>query len=664
MHWRNFCLIFIILFSSSLPIISDFSKGETIVESNDAPETVPGPFESNDITPILVNACEPINCVLNSSSADSVEIKGSFADSEDKDVYWINSNSTIKNITYEVCINTSTVPLSIYSTFRNPTDKWLNNGEVLISDTPTSDLKCKKYPMINEENEEFWIKASSLSTSGNYSLIIKSQQIDIVGQEFKENLTHMMYENKGVSANSSLGKSTVRVLNHSINEGQLWNLEIISDSPYSTYSKCHLFTGETIDCLMKNSSSVQDLHKIAFDYYSPKYIEHIEIFLEMSLWLGNWEVKNSISKQGDPFMGNAGDAPGNLTDLQCEGNCKEFEVNTGIRHIGHMPLAVFDEADVWVLEINGNEYETYFVEIEILCEAGSILLEIHSPNPDGTMNITHLTPTTSTYEKLQTELSTGTHYVKLINIWMGESQDWEYGDLNKSITTYEIQIKSIINYTNNNQTFVVSEELLFWDNILLWFMGICFIIPMIWVLFNLRKDKLRMELLLHDKKRLARLRSLSLSSEIDEVRSDLSLFIKSITNVNWDILLETWGNPDLSYVTKSISVNSWKLNPGLSNNGGLPILVIVEAHEKDWEIAAIKFESKNNSEWNVLSLQPNLLFRNNEIFLDTIKVGNRVSLEVELEGNAADIQINISGMSEGKPVAIKTSNSLKVLEEE
>ena len=173
-----------------------------------------------------------------------------------------------------------------------------------------------------------------------------------------------------------------------------------------------------------------------------------------------------------------------------------------------------------------------------------------------------------------------------------------------------------------------------------------------------------MELLLHDKKRLARLRSLSLSSEIDDVRSDLSLFIKSITNVNWDILLETWGNPDLSYVTKSISVNSWKLNPGLSNNGGIPILVIVEAHEKDWEIASIKFESMNNSEWNVLSLQPNLLYRNNEIFLDTIKVGNRVSLEVELEGNAEDIQINISGMSEGKPVAVKTSNSLKVLEEE
>jgi len=173
-----------------------------------------------------------------------------------------------------------------------------------------------------------------------------------------------------------------------------------------------------------------------------------------------------------------------------------------------------------------------------------------------------------------------------------------------------------------------------------------------------------MDLLLHDKKRLARLRNLSSNSEIDEVKSDLSLFIKSITNVNWEILLDTWGNPDLSHITESMSVNSWKLDPALSNKGGIPILVIIETQQTDWEIAAIKFESKNNIEWNVLSLQPNLLYRNNEIFLDTIKVGNRVFLEVELEGNATNLQIHISGMSEGKPVAIKTPNSMSLLEEE
>ena len=37
----------------------------------------------------------------------------------------------------------------------------------------------------------------------------------------------------------------------------------------------------------------------------------------------------------------------------------EFEVNTGLRYLGTMPLGIFDEADVWILQINGNEFETY-----------------------------------------------------------------------------------------------------------------------------------------------------------------------------------------------------------------------------------------------------------------------------------------------------------------
>jgi len=663
MHWRSFGVIFLFLFAAILPIISNFSTAEHIFEFSDSPESIPTPSESHNIMPITVNACEPENCVLDSSSSDFAEITGNFSNSEDKDVYWINSNSTIKKITYEVCINSSTVPLSITSYYRNPTDTLLISAGVLVSETPAINSICKKYPMLNETNEEFWIKMSSLSTSGNYSIIIKSQQIKIVGQEFNENLTHVYFENKGVSANSSLGSTPVQILNHSINEGELWSLEIFSDSPHSMNSICHMANGDVVDCFEKNSSFFENFHKTTFDYYSPLGIEHIEIKIEMELWLGNWQVKNSLSKEGDPFMGNAGDAPGNLTELQCNQNCQEFTANTGLRHIGNMPLGIFDEADVWILTINGEEYETFLVEIELLCDAGSIMLEIHSPNSDGTMNITYIVPTSSTLEKLQTEVSPGTHYVKLINIKLGNVQNWSYGDLNQSITTYEIQIKTIKNQTNNN-TYIVSEELLYWDNILLWFMGFCFISPMIWVLFNIRKDSQRMELLLHDRSRLARLRTIKSTSEINEVKSDLSIFIRAITKLDWDVLLETWGVPDLSYVTKSISINSWKLDPALANNDGIPMLIIIETHETDWEIAALKFESTNNIEWNVVSLQPNLLYRNHEVFLDTVKVGNKVILEAEIKGKGEDIQMHISGMSEGKPVAVKTVNSMEIFEEE
>ena len=648
-----------------MPIISSFSTAETIFEFSDAPENIPDPHNSHEIMPITVNACEPITCALNSSSSDFIEIIGNFSNSEDKDVYWVNSNSTIKNVTYEVCINSSTVPLSIFSTFRNPTSGIITNGEVLISDTPTITSICNKYPMINEENEEFWLSIRSLSTSGNYSIIIKSQQINVVGQEFNENSTHIIYENKGVSANSSLGKTFVQILNHPLNEKQLWNLEVFSDSPHSINSKCYLTNGEMIDCFNKNSSTYENIHRTIFDYYSPLGIEHIEIFLEMELAIGNWQVKNSLSKKGDPFMGNAGDAPGNITDLQCEEIlCQEFVTNSGMIYAGSMPSSIFDEADVWSLNIIGDESETFLIEIQILCEIGTVLLELHYTDLNGTINKTDLVPITSKWNTLQVEVSPGTHYLKLINVRTTGITNWNYGDLNISNTNYELQVKWIKNQTNSQDYFEVSEELLFWDNILLWTMGLCFISPMIWVLFNIRKDTRRMELLLHDRARLARLRTITSTSEINEVKYDLSIFIRAITKLDWDILLETWGEPDLSYVTESISINSWKLDPELANKGGIPMLIIIETHEKDWEIAALKFESTNNLEWGIVSLQPNLLFRNHEVFLDTIKVGNKVTLEAEIKGEGTDIQMHISGMSEGKPVAVKTPISMSVLEEE
>ena len=159
MHWRNLCLISVILFSSILPIISTHSAAEQIIESNDASENIPNPSENHNITAISIDACQPKDCALNISMTNIIEIKGNFTDSEDKDSYWIQSNSTIKDVTYEVCINSSTVPFSITPYVRSPsTNQLLSTGNPLISETPTNIVICDKYPIINEEEDEFWIK--------------------------------------------------------------------------------------------------------------------------------------------------------------------------------------------------------------------------------------------------------------------------------------------------------------------------------------------------------------------------------------------------------------------------------------------------------------------------------------------------------------------------
>ena len=668
MHRANLCLISIVIFCMICPNTAmSSSTNEVITGSNDAPENIPNPSEEHNINPISIDPCSINDCLLNTSISNYYEIKGNFTNSDDKDVFWIKSNSINKLITYNLCINSTSVPISITSHIRNTENTSIISADLennLVSEIPTNNLICKNYPVINENTEEFWIKINSLSTSGNYSIIFNSQQIETNGQELNGNLTHIEYTNKGISGNKSLGHTTLSVLNHSISEGQLWNLELLSNQPHKITSLCNYKNETQKICFEINSSSPQEFYKTNFIYYAPKEVKSIEIVVEITSWLGSWNVKNSLSKSGDPFMGDAEDAPGNLTDLQCGQKCQEFEANTGLTYSGSMPTSIFDQADVWKINILGNESETFLVEIQLQCDPNSVVLEFHSTDINDNINLTYIVPNDSNWNSLQVEVSPGTHYIRLINIKLGNSFDWEYGDLNKPVTNYELKLKWIQNETDTNFIFEVNEELIFWDNILLWFLGLCMISPMIWVLFNIRKDRAKMQLLLHDKKRLGRLRKLNSQSEINEVKADLNLFIRSITNMDWEILLDNWGVPDLNYVTDSISINSWKLDAAIANNGGIPLLIIIETHIKDWEIAGLKFESSNNLEWNIVSLLPNLLFRNHEVFLDTIKVGNKVTLEVELKGDGKDVQIHISGMSEGKPVAVKTTTSIELLEEE
>ena len=668
MYRRNLCIFIIIIFALICPLNSVSSSNKIIEESEDYIGDIPSPTELHNIEKLVIEPCNSSNrCSLNSSYSNFNEIRASFNSSDDRDVFWFHTNSTENIVVYEVCINNSSVPLLIQSYKRNSINPSLSSLDIegnLISDTPATNLICKKYPPIDESNSELWIKVSTLSTSGNYSLVIKSHPVQLNGQSFNERKSYFEFSNDGSSANSSLGITRTIMINHSISEGQFWELQLIANTPHKVISICHYNDLTKSICFEKNSTKVEELHEINYEYYAPKNIEYIEVNLETQSWFIKWNIKNKLQNLSDPFMHGNQDAPGNLSHLQCEEKCPEFIGNTGLTYSGTMPLSIFDEADVWEIKINGSEYDTFFIEINIKCEPYSIVLELHFYDNNGNSNLTYIVPDTSNWNTLQAEIPSGTHYIRLISTNAGNVRDWEYGDLNKSNVNYELKVKWIKNQTDFNLTYEVSEELLFWDRILVWFIGICMTLPMIWVLFNLKRDRAKMKLLLHDENRLGRLRKLTSKSEIIEAKEDLKLFINSITNLDWDILLKNWGIPDLSYVSESITVNTWKLDKKIANNNGLPLLIIIETHVRDWEIAALKFESSHDSDWGILSLQPNLLFRNNEIFLDTIKVGNKITIKVEVSGICNDLQINISGMAKGKPVAIKTPNSIIFEEEE
>ena len=52
--------------------------------------------------------------------------------------------------------------------------------------------------------------------------------------------------------------------------------------------------------------------------------------------------------------------------------------------------------------------------------------------------------------------------------------------------------------------------------------------------------------------------------------------------------------------------------------------------EFEWSVAALKFEANEGTDWVVSSVEPKLLYRSNEVFLDTIYTNARVFIRVDL----------------------------------
>ena len=57
-------------------------------------------------------------------------------------------------------------------------------------------------------------------------------------------------------------------------------------------------------------------------------------------------------------------------------------------------------------------------------------------------------------------------------------------------------------------------------------------------------------------------------------------------------------------------------------------------------------------------MSPTSLYDGDEIFLDTLKVGSTRFLQLQLEGTASGLDLHLSGLVEGKPLAAVPARAL------
>ena len=649
---------------NEIPIPAESTEGHVVLTTDLCRLNIANTMESTDLEGLWIS--EHWNC-------EKLVWNGTFEEHDDNDVLKIENTDIADIGMIRICIENSEIPMEIELWARN-TSALVEIDNSIKAETPAQISICKIYGASNSSNNEHWLNLNSLSTSGNYSIsVILFEFAEIRGgvDEIQLPLSIVTpitivplepstqfivaYSDKGVHDSINISVS---------NPHMIYNLKSYSTNPHQIKMYCSDSADLEWECGTLYSSFKNDLNQIDFTYYPTKNASKIEIEIVTDT-VGTWIVTNQ--EKHNYSDSENGDAEYNLENCKNEINScpKYINANMGTWERGYLPLSIYDEADVWTLEIPGNDGDTFIGQINARSnQEDTVFLEIWSVKTDGNITTNQITLGTN-WKSLSIDFESGKHYIKFTNLMLlASEQNWSYGDQNQTLITYDLQVDWVSNYTNNSEIIGPSDELLFWDNILIWSMGPLFLLPLIYVVITTRIEVSRRNELLFDLERLKRLRKILSEDDLKEARLDLKVSLKALANIEWEIILENWGEPEISYQTSDMDIACWRLDPRLSEDNGTPIMLGINVKGEKWENAAVKFDTSSGKTQTINAVKPKLLFLNNEIFLDQLGSKSRTFVQINLNSTTSIVNIHVSGIQNGKPVAAQPAKGLNIKSEE
>ena len=229
-------------------------------------------------------------------------------------------------------------------------------------------------------------------------------------------------------------------------------------------------------------------------------------------------------------------------------------------------------------------------------------------------------------------------------------------DENATSLQWKIRVDTAVLDEGEEPWFPASEAVKEAADVFYWLMGLILILPFIIFYVNVNNNKKFAQEFARKKNRLQWLTERLDEGDFSPV--ELSKALKSVSSLDWEESLEVWGEPEIRHYTTGIDMAVWSLDSRLGKNGSWPILIGLRPQECEWSVAALKFEANQGSDWKVEMVEPKLLSRANEIFLDTIYSNSRVFIRVDLSGKSNSVDIYLSGMVNGEPIAAKPANTI------
>jgi len=375
-----------------------------------------------------------------------------------------------------------------------------------------------------------------------------------------------------------------------------------------------------------------------------------------------WRIDITLSLHGDADLDHdaPGEVPWNLnTNLDSWPNLSL----DGKIYNAELTLPILDSSDVFLFTTEGWPESIHLVQVTLEGNIEDLAIEMWDMEQSRWEVLRHESATISD-EKIQLtiQVGLGTHPIRVYHTDENITLNQGWGD-QAAIYSYSIQAKTSLVDEGEEPWFPPDETAQKWGSRVRWFLGGILLIPFLWFLVSYVKDSRRADDLRAAKSRLEWLSKRLDTSEIEKVKKDLRDDLRAISRLAWEESIQTWGKPAVKHQTSGIQLAMWLIDQRLSEGGGRPVLIGINVLESNWEIAGIRFESPIGGSWRVDHVWPRLLYREHEIFLDTLAAGTTTYIQAELRGNGGSIDLHLSGMIDGQAIAAKPSKTL-LLEEE
>lgn len=331
-----------------------------------------------------------------------------------------------------------------------------------------------------------------------------------------------------------------------------------------------------------------------------------------------------------------------------------------------LTLSVFDTSDTYLFYIEGWEESIHFIEFKIEGNISPLVAQIWDIDQSTYETIsTHNGVKTSSEIKVGQQVGRGYHILQVRLQNPENATPTEYG---ANVPSIHYTITSTYNLIDEGEEpwFPPDDKAKMWGEIVRWILGFVLIVPALILAISWKRNQRLTDEILSKKDRLRWLKTqldLGASTRL-YTRKTLLRSLTALQSVTWQEGTTSWGTPSIQHTTDGLEIMVWELDQRLSKDGtGIPLLIGLYAKEGTWDLAVLRIEAPEGAAYSIVNCTPKFLFRGEEVFIDTLTKGQLTYLQIDVQGTAKRLEVELNGRLNGQPFAAKIPHCIEMEEE-